>query len=187
MPRHGRIGHHPVRVDPPTLTGRVARPCKADIAPGCRCGAEPPDDRLRGDRRVLKISGHEAVEDVLIRGQTCHQPFERQVGCRCYIHGREPAGVREVFGGRHLHHHARGAVRTRPDHAGRRVDVARLHPMAEHWAVGSAADRGQGKACGKGSCTGENSAAIRSHQVGHIGISYFWHQDAPIKDRPCKI
>jgi len=77
MLAHGGEGEHAavVGVDAPALSGDVAAPDEADVAPVARCRAKTPDHGFACDIDVGEIAKADAVKDVLPGRQIFQQQF----------------------------------------------------------------------------------------------------------------
>ena len=129
MLAHGGEGEHAavVRIDAPALSGDVAAPDEADVAPIGRRGTEAPEHRLALDIDVGQIAKADAVEDLLACGQVLQQNFRREVALGQRRDRRQRPHIGKRIRGGDLDQHLRGPVGARPHDAAISPDVAGLH------------------------------------------------------------
>ncbi len=161
MPGHGGVSDHAVFVDAPSLPRGVARPHEADAAAVRGCGAEAADHGRAHRVYVVEVLRREAVEDVLSRRQVREQALHRKVSLWQRVDRVDRAGVGKALRRRDLRPDPCGTVGAGPDHAGRRVDVARLHAVRKGRRGLRAQDRRGGKQRHGGGTSLEDRAARR--------------------------
>ena len=128
---HGLVDPHAaeVRIDPPALPGRVARPDEAHVALGRRWRDEAAAHRLAGPLEIRQVEKVDLVEDALARGQALQVELGREGAVLQRVDRRGAADLGHALGRRPAHPHPRRAVRGRPDHGPVAHDVADLHAV----------------------------------------------------------
>ena len=133
---HGGEGEHAavVRIDAPALSGDVAAPDEADVAPVAGRGAEAADHRLARDAGMREVAKPDPIENVLPGRQIFQQHFRGEVALGQRRDRRQRPRIVEGLRRGDLDHHLRRPVGARPHHAAFGADVAGLHAMGDYAA-----------------------------------------------------
>ena len=154
---HGLVDAHAaeVRVDPPALPDRVARPDEAQVALLGRRRDEAAADGLAGGLEVGQVEEAHLVEHALPRRQAGQIDLGREVAIVDRVDARGPADLGHALGGGPAHPHPAGPVGPAPHDRPVTDHIADLHAIGHgRPGLGVRNDRGAPEQQAAGGGTG---------------------------------